>query len=1137
MKNETNEKIELFQSDFSDPKKFESNLEKLFQNIFLSIFPNILNLPRIDFMNMLLTSVKSILEEQYSSEIYSNEKFFSLFLSVNKIFEKKYKDYNQILSNAWDNHEKEKNIFFKDFKKHCGKTQENAMHLCNKNNKNEIGNYIIVFLKNEIKFIICEKCRKSYYTNLFINYCQNCKCNYYSGLITPKENSIYQLATYSTPHCDSIVNDKIPCVKCKEPLYYNFKENMIECKNIKCKYKVRTGYINLKCSVCNNYFKSEMKLYNYFELIYLKRVYEIALFIKQKAHPGILPCCQDMDEKNLTFTHKKDCDGILYFWILNKKIIVICEKCKAINYFNRFIWTCPNCGLHFKAKKEEIEEKIRKNLMHNLKDKFNINIILGKEYFLENLENNADNKYETLNNDRCRMVRKRSFRELLDQKKQGLSKEKIKQNDKEDNKIIINKEKKKFIQRNSNDNIIYCLSSKDNKITIEEETKPIVKRRKNYLFDKLLRNQFISKNSDSKIKNPYKRANSGAVYLTEQKDTIDEQKENNINNNNFSGNKFRLRARSGYFKNDLDKFLKRNKIESEKKLEKDDNTIEIENQREKNKKNMPPLPFKIKNKFFNHNNYSNINKNKLKLFLEFKYEKQNNYKTPRIILINKNKTNNDDAKSKNYVSRNKMKRNLSDILKNKLNIESFIHKIDNINSNKKKDRKKDKIIRRLEYKFNEDYNQKKTKNKTDSDEEKSDKDEKLINKNEEVEVIIKSDNVGFKNINSKIEKNNQKIEINSNNIKNNEAITIESDNNKNEKKQRNFGFYKRFKENDSEINDKKIHINCIPNDIINASMLDTEVDNFIEDESIKKDKNLYNSIQSQIQKILSKGNLPIFNIDNYKIEKQIGEGSFGLIYQVKNKKSYIKYAMKKIIANNLSSLESFQKEFEIVHQNSHQNILDILGICIRCLDQTTYVLYVLMDLALHDWDFEIEERKKKKNYYTEKELITILKQISSALLYLQRVKRIAHRDVKPENILVFNDGIYKLGDFGEAKINRLRRNNARSTIRGTEMYMSPLLFKALQENKDDIKHDIYKSDVFSLGYCFVYAAVLDFKIIDDIRNLNNDFKVKKILQRILFLRYSREFIELIFKMIAINEDDRIDFIGLDKLLKEKFKYY
>ena len=139
-----------------------------------------------------------------------------------------------------------------------------------------------------------------------------------------------------------------------------------------------------------------------------------------------------------------------------------------------------------------------------------------------------------------------------------------------------------------------------------------------------------------------------------------------------------------------------------------------------------------------------------------------------------------------------------------------------------------------------------------------------------------------------------------------------------------------------------------------------------------------------------------------------------------NKKTNMKYAMKKIIANNLSSLETHQKEFEIVHQYSHPNILDILGICIRCLDQTTYVLYVLMDLALYDWDFEIEKRKKIKKYYTEDELISILKQISSALCFLQKEK-IAHRDVKPENILVFKNSVYKLGDFGEAKINKMMK--------------------------------------------------------------------------------------------------------------------
>ena len=1139
MKNETKTKMVLFEEDFSDQKKFESKLENLFQYIFLNIFPNILNLPRLDFMNSLMTSVKSILEEQYTNEIYSNEKFFSLFLSTNKIFEKKYKDYNQILSNAWDNYPNDinnnNNIYFTEFKKHCGKTQEHAMHLCN---KNENGKYILVYLKKEIKFIICEKCRKAFYANLFVNFCQNCNCNYYSGLISQNEyNNNIQLATYSNPHCDSIVNEKIPCIKCKEPLYYNIKDNIIECLNSKCKYKIRLfNNSNWKCNICSNYFKSDIKFYNYFDLLYIKRIYGIALIIKQKAHPGILPCCQNLDEKNLIFNHKKECKGILYFWILNKKIIVICEKCKAINYFNRFIWTCPNCGLHFKAKKEEIEEKIKKNLINNLKMKFNIHVILGDEFLLDNLDNNINNGniYDTVNNDCHKLTRKRSFRELLEQKKKGYSIERTISKEIKDETTLSNtkREKKKFIQRNSNDNINYNMNSKG-KVTIEEEAKPSIKKRKNYLFDKLLRNQFVSQKNiyDSNKKNQFKRTNSGAIYFTDKKNKLEEQKENKNDNINYSGNKFRVRAKSGYIKNDFGEFLKNDKYQSENKNENKNgiNSIFVDDKfdkkKEKNRKNMPPLPlpFRIKHKL--NYNYIYNNQEKLKLYFEFLYEKQNNYKTLRMIVNNKN---NDEKTNKN------IKRNLSDKAINKLTIEFFDTYVkNNIKRNKNEKSKDKKLIRRLEYKFNEDYNQKKTKNKTDSDEEKSDIDEKILNKDENVEIIIKNKNnkknIGFYNIRESRSKQDNSSNDKNNKNNNNENITITQE----EKKQRNFPLYKRFKEKDTEDNIKKVNINSRPSDIINTSMLDTQMENIIENDIIKKDKELFNSIQTKIKKILSKGKLPIFNIDNYKIEKQIGEGSFGHIYQVMNKKNYIKYAMKKIIANNLTSLETFQTEFEIVHQNNHQNILDILGICIRCLDQTTFVLYVLMDLALYDWDFEIESRKKQKKYYTEKELISILKQISSALVYLQKVKRIAHRDIKPENILVFNDGVYKLGDFGEAKITRLRRNNARSTIRGTEMYMSPALFKALQDNKDDIKHDIYKSDVFSLGYCFVFAAVLDFKILEDIRILNNDFKVKKILQRILFLRYSKEFIELLFKMICVNEEDRIDFIGLEKLLQEK----
>ena len=232
-------------------------------------------------------------------------------------------------------------------------------------------------------------------------------------------------------------------------------------------------------------------------------------------------------------------------------------------------------------------------------------------------------------------------------------------------------------------------------------------------------------------------------------------------------------------------------------------------------------------------------------------------------------------------------------------------------------------------------------------------------------------------------------------------------------------------------------------DVISASMINTRLDIPIENELFKKNSFLYENIQRKLKKILSKGRLPVFNIDNYTIGKQIGDGSFGTIFEVTNNKTKIKYALKKIVTSDINNLEKYQKEFEIVHQSTHPYILDIHGICFRCFDSTTFIIYVLMDLAEHDWEVEIYNRKtQNNNYYTESQLINILKQLSSALLFLQKDKQISHRDIKPENILVFKNGIYKLSDFGEAE-NDAKIDDRQKTLRGTELYMSPLLHEGL----------------------------------------------------------------------------------------------
>jgi serine/threonine protein kinase len=333
----------------------------------------------------------------------------------------------------------------------------------------------------------------------------------------------------------------------------------------------------------------------------------------------------------------------------------------------------------------------------------------------------------------------------------------------------------------------------------------------------------------------------------------------------------------------------------------------------------------------------------------------------------------------------------------------------------------------------------------------------------------------------------------------------------------------------------------IEDDIIPPEKINYEEENYIEDNKIKEDKSLYDHIQRRLKKILVKGRLPRFNLDKYTIEKQIGDGSFGIIYSVYNNTSKRKYAMKKIIANNINALEAFQKEFEISYHDKHPSIIDIKGVCIKCYDQTTYVLYVLMDLADNDWEMEINDRENNKDYYQEKDLISILKQLSSALYFLQKEKKTAHRDIKCENVLIFKNKtqsknkygeyLYKICDFGEAKDFALSLSSKNKTIRGTELYMSPLLYNGLLHDESYVEHNAYKSDVFSLGCCMIIAAALDFDIISEIRELKEQIKIARFLKKKLLPRYSEKFVEVLLKMINFNEKERFDFIQLEEIIE------
>ena len=282
----------------------------------------------------------------------------------------------------------------------------------------------------------------------------------------------------------------------------------------------------------------------------------------------------------------------------------------------------------------------------------------------------------------------------------------------------------------------------------------------------------------------------------------------------------------------------------------------------------------------------------------------------------------------------------------------------------------------------------------------------------------------------------------------------------------------------------------------------------------------------------------IINLCEFQLTKQIGKGSYGKIFCVKWKKNNKLYALKKEILTDIETIQKRKDTWKIIQNflkiTKSTGIINIYGnLILKNNLNLEYQYYELMEKAERDWDQEISVRSQYNLYYKESELLNIMMQLVLILVQLQK-NHITHRDIKPQNILIIN-GKYKLCDFGEIRV--LKRNGLIvQRIRGSELYMSPILFKGLHSNLTQIKHNTYKSDVFSLGMCFFYASSLTYSGVDSIRELDDMNKIKEILFKFLKQRYSEKFITFILTMLEVNEEQRPDFIEFEKKLKENYKF-
>ena len=145
-----------------------------------------------------------------------------------------------------------------------------------------------------------------------------------------------------------------------------------------------------------------------------------------------------------------------------------------------------------------------------------------------------------------------------------------------------------------------------------------------------------------------------------------------------------------------------------------------------------------------------------------------------------------------------------------------------------------------------------------------------------------------------------------------------------------------------------------------------------------------------------------FNLRDYCLNKQyIGKGSFSVVYKGYNSKGET-IAIKKINRQLIKNIQKYIKlEIDLMFRLRHPNIIRLYEVF-----HTKNSIYLVMEYCPHVLNDLIPLSEDKCLFY--------LKQLSDSLRHLVENK-IAHRDLKPQNILITEKGVLKLTDFGFAK--------------------------------------------------------------------------------------------------------------------------
>ena len=194
-------------------------------------------------------------------------------------------------------------------------------------------------------------------------------------------------------------------------------------------------------------------------------------------------------------------------------------------------------------------------------------------------------------------------------------------------------------------------------------------------------------------------------------------------------------------------------------------------------------------------------------------------------------------------------------------------------------------------------------------------------------------------------------------------------------------------------------------------------------------------------------------IKNLEFHEKIGEGGFGTVKRVTFKKEFDGY--KEAAAKSVRQMG--KHEVEVMSQLNHKHIVNLLGVCHQEAGDLIIMEYAPKG-SLHGY---LKDHSKPLPYELQKKWA---KEAALAIQYLHG-KNFLHRDIKPQNCLLFDNDLLKLCDFGLAR--EIEASHSTSSQKGTYRYMAPELHRGNESGRAVFSKpsDIYAFGMLILEIC------------------------------------------------------------------------